>query len=365
MSYSSNDILGFDFVRKTVGNARNSAFSYAALQGYTIIGYQGPESGVRDQVSYLLKQGEILMAVTAPIVPDHRDQEFLRRHGDNIHEFSFRVRDVDTAYAHALARGAQSVEVPTHVCDGSGTLRRASLALYGDTVLTLLDRSAYQGHFPGYVPYEGFQPSRGRDCGLRRIDHIVGNVEAGRMNEWAAWFEDKLDLETFIHFDQGDISTRFSSLLSKVVRSRNGRVRLPINEPAKGLKKSQIEEFLDVHYGPGVQHIALETDDILATIPAMRERGCDFIPTPHSYYQVIEQRAQGIAEPLAELERCDILLDRDENGYLLQLFTQPVGDRPTLFYEIIQRRGCDGFGQNNFQALFEAIEREQAKRGNL
>ncbi|MCB1049609.1 MAG: 4-hydroxyphenylpyruvate dioxygenase [Acidobacteria bacterium] len=364
MAYSSHDILGFDYIQKYVGNARHTTYYYCGLYGFEIAGYMGPETGVRDRVSYLLKQNELLLAVTAPIVPDHAIHTFLSKHGDGVREITFKVKDVYEAHRYALEHGAENFRDPAREKDSHGTFIRGSLKIYGDTILTLTDRSNYTGLIPGYQPYEGVQVTR-QHTNLLRIDHIVGNVETGKMDYWASWFEDKLDLETFVHFDKGDISTQYSALVSKVVRSKNTAVRLPINEPAEGLKKSQIEEYLDVNYGPGVQHIAIETDDILHSIAAMRDNGVEFIPTPSSYYDVIQERAAGIPESLTELERLSILMDKDERGYLLQLFTQPVGDRPTLFYEIIQRRGCDGFGQNNFQALFEAIEREQAKRGNL
>ncbi len=364
MAFSSLDIKGFDYVQHYVGNARHSAYYYARLYGFDIVGYMGPETGVRDRVSYLLNRESLTFTVTAAIVPDHEIHQFISQHGDGIREITFEVVDVYSAFEHAVSKGAEGFKKPFTDKDEHGIMIRGSVKIYGDTILTFVDRSKYQGLLPGYQAYEGPQ-TKLQDTGLKAVDHIVGNVEEGRMDFWASFFENATDLETFIHFDKGDISTKFSSLVSKVVRSKNTSVRLPINEPADGLKKSQIEEYLDVNYGAGVQHIAIETDDIVSSIRAMRANGVEFISTPASYYEVIGARGDGIDESLAELEELDILIDRDERGYLLQLFTQPVNDRPTLFYEIIQRKGCEGFGQNNFQSLFESIEREQAKRGNL
>lgn len=364
MAFTSEEIKGFDFVQHYVGNARHSAYYYARLYGFDIAGYLGPETGVRDRVSYLLKREDLMFTITAAIVPEHEIHHFVMRHGDGIREITFRVVDVYNAFDHATANGAEAYQKPAIEKDSNGTLVRASIKIYGDTILTFVDRTHYQGDLPGYEPYEGPQ-MKGEDTGLVRIDHIVGNVEEGQMNYWADFFGRTADLETFIHFDKGDISTQYSSLVSKVVRSKKTTVRLPINEPAEGIKKSQIEEYLDVNYGAGVQHIAIETKDIVSTIRALRANGVNFIGTPNTYYDVIGSRADGIDEEIADLKELDILLDRDEKGYLLQLFTQPVNDRPTLFYEIIERKGCDGFGQNNFQSLFESIEREQARRGNL
>ena len=364
MAYSSLEIKGFDYVQHYVGNARHSAYYYARLYGFDIAGYMGPETGVRDRISYLLTCNELMFAITSAIVPEHDIHNFVTRHGDGIREITFKVTDVYSAFEHAIAHGAEMYKKPYTDKDDQGTLVRGSVKIYGDTILTFVDRSKYSGLLPGYEPYEGPQMKL-EDTGLVRIDHIVGNVEVGKMNFWAEFFEKTADLETFIHFDKGDISTQYSSLVSKVVRSKNTAVRLPINEPAEGIKKSQIEEYLDVNYGAGVQHIAIETADIVKTIRAMRANGVEFIGTPQTYYEVIGDRAHNIDEDIKELAELDILLDRDEKGYLLQLFTQPVGDRPTLFYEIIERKGCDGFGQNNFQSLFESIEREQERRGNL
>ena len=364
MAFSSHDILGFDYVQHFVGSAKHTANYYAGLYGFEIVGYAGPETGIRDRVSYLLKQNDLVFIITSAIVPDHDIQKFISKHGDGICEISIRTKDPKVAFDHAVANGAEAVEDVKTVSDENGRFTSAKIKIYGDTVLALVDRSDYRGVLPGFGSYDGPQFSKG-GAGLQAIDHIVGNVGVGEMDVWAKFFEETLDLETYIHFDEGDISTQFSALVSKVVRSKNSSVRFPINEPAEGLKKSQIEEYLEVNYGPGVQHVAIATHTMVDTIASMESRGVEFIATPQSYYDLIGERSKGIDEQLEILANHSILLDRDDQGYLLQLFTQPVGDRPTLFYEIIQRKGCEGFGQNNFQSLFEAIEREQAKRGNL
>ncbi|CAM2068613.1 4-hydroxyphenylpyruvate dioxygenase [Sulfidibacter corallicola] len=364
MGYASTDIDGFDYVHYYSGTAKHSAFFYAAMFGFDIVGYQGPETGVRDRVSYLLKQDDLVMAISSAIVPEHEIHDFLSKHGDGVREISIRVKDPAEALAFAVEKGATKARDVEKIEDDHGTFVSASIQIYGDTLMNFVNRDDYAAVLPGYMPYEGPQ-FVGRKVGLSHIDHIVGNVGEGQMNVWAKFFEDTMDLETFVHFDKGDISTKYSALVSKVVRSKNSKVKFPINEPAEGLKKSQIEEFLEVNYGGGVQHIAIATDDIVNAIEAMEANGVQFIETPASYYEVIGDRAEGISEAIEDLKRLNILVDRDEEGYLLQLFTQPLGDRPTLFFEFIQREGCEGFGQNNFQSLFESIEREQAKRGNL
>ncbi len=364
MTYTSHDISGFDYVHHYVGCAKHAALYYSRLFGFRIVGYQGPETGARDRTSYLLRQNDILFAVTAALDPNHRIFDFVRRHGDGVAEISLRVANPKTAFEHAVRHGAKPVAEPTIVRDEQGEFVTAAIGVYGDVALYLINRDGYRGFLPGYQPYTGPQFNE-RAAGLQAIDHIVGNVPEGEMNRWAAFFEEALDFETYIHFDKGDISTQFSALVSKVVRSKNSAVKLPINEPAEGKKKSQIEEYLEVNYGSGVQHIAIGSDDIVASIGDMRERGVGFIPTPETYYDLVADRVALMQENLADVKRLGLLIDNEGDGYLLQLFTQPVGDRPTLFYEIIQRKGSDGFGQNNFQSLFESIEQEQAKRGNL
>lgn len=364
MPYSSHDITGFDYVHHYVGSAKHSAQYYASLYGFKIVGYAGPETGVRDRVSYLLKQNDLIFVISSALQPDHAINRFIAQHGDGVAEISIRIKDPKLALDHALANGAEQVGTYEALEDESGVFLRGRIKIYGDTTMALVNRDGYRGVLPGFGPYEGPQFATNVP-NLQAVDHIVGNVAVGKMDYWANFFEQTLDLETYIHFDEGDISTQYSALVSKVVRSKNTAVRFPINEPAKGLKKSQIDEYLETNLGPGVQHIAIATHDIVHAISSMESKGVEFIGTPQSYYDVVGERAKGIDEELAILAQYSILLDRDDDGYLLQLFTKPVGDRPTLFYEFIQRKGCEGFGQNNFQSLFEAIEREQAKRGNL
>ena len=364
MIYTSEQILGFDYVHHYVGNAKASAFYYATLFGFQIKGYQGPETGVRDRVSYLLHPNDLMFLITAGLDPERQIQKWVAQHGDGVAEFSMRVEDPQSALDHAAAKGARVVIPCQDHEDHLGTFTSGSMQVYGDTLLTLLDRRRYRGLMPDYVPYEGPQfPIMA--TGLIAVDHIVGNVPEGEMNQWAQFFEDVLDFETFIHFDKGDISTQYSALVSKVVRSKNKTVKLPINEPAEGLKKSQIEEYLDTNFGSGVQHVAIQAADIIQSIDQLTKNGVAFIPTPETYYDVVADRLAAIREDREEVRRLGILIDKEGDGYLLQLFTQPLGDRPTLFFEIIQREGSEGFGQNNFQSLFESIEQEQAKRGNL
>jgi len=364
MNYSSTDISGFDYVHHYVGNAKHSAAYFARLYGFKIMGYMGPKTGVRDRVSYFLIQNDLVFLVTASLTPDHPIQDFVTQHGDGVDEISVRVKNPVAAQSFALANEAEPVGEAETITDSYGTFSRASIKIYGDTVLSFINREEYRGGLPGYEAYEGTQYSLA-NTGLLSVDHIVGNVGTGEMNKWEEFFEKTMDLETYIHFDEGDISTQYSALLSKVVRSKNSAVKFPINEPAKGLKKSQIDEYLETYYGAGVQHVAIRTADIVATIRAMRTNGVDFIDTPDSYYNVIAQRTLVIDENIDELRELNILFDDEGDGYLLQLFTQPVHDRPTLFFEFIQRKGSEGFGQNNFLSLFESIGSEQAKRGNL
>lgn len=364
MSYTSHDISGFDFVHHWVGSAKVSAHYYASLFGFRIVGYLGPETGVRDRVSYILNQNDLTFVISSPLLPDHEIQEFVKAHGDGVHEVTLRTKDPAAAMTFAAANGARVVREVQSQTDEQGTFVSGTIALYGDTVLTFLNRDQYRGTLPGYQPYDGPQFC-GKDCTLLNVDHIVGNVDSGKMNYWAEFFERCLDFETYIHFDEGDISTQYSALVSKVVRSKNSAVKFPINEPAEGLKKSQIEEYLEVNYGSGVQHIAISSSNILNSIDTLGRNGVCFIPTPASYYDVVADRVSIMDEDLETVKKLSILIDREGDGYLLQLFTQPLSDRPTLFFEIIQRKGSDGFGQNNFQSLFESIEREQEKRGNL
>jgi 4-hydroxyphenylpyruvate dioxygenase len=357
-------INGTDYIEFWVGNAKQASLYYRATFGFQLVGYRGPETGVRDRASYLLQQDRIRIVLTSPLGPDGPIADHVRRHGDGVRDLAFWVDDARSAWATAVERGAASVQEPAEIRDEHGVIVHAAIATYGDTIHSLVERRNYRGLFmPGY---RETQPAyQGTPVGLRYVDHCVGNVELGKMNEWVAFYERVLGFFNLLTFDDKDISTEYSSLMSKVMSNGNGRIKFPINEPAAGKKKSQIDEYLDFYRGPGVQHIAIATDDIIATVEALAARGVEFLRTPTSYYEELQQRIGTIDEPLDVLARLGILVDRDDEGYLLQIFTKPVQDRPTLFYEIIQRKGAKGFGKGNFKALFEAIEREQDARGNL
>jgi 4-hydroxyphenylpyruvate dioxygenase len=319
---------------------------------------------VRDRASYLLQQGKIRLVLTSPLGPDGFIADHVRRHGDGVRDLAFWVDDARDAWTRAVERGAASVQEPTVVRDEHGEVVMAAIATYGDTIHTMVERRNYRGLFlPGFVAATSeFQPE---PVGLEYVDHCVGNVELGKMNEWVGFYERVLGFHNLLTFDDKDISTEYSALMSKVMSNGNGRIKFPINEPASGKKKSQIEEYLDFYGGPGVQHIAVATHDIIATVRALRARGVEFLRTPTTYYDELQERVGRIDEPVEELASLGILVDRDDEGYLLQIFTKPVQDRPTLFFEIIQRKGAKGFGKGNFKALFESIEREQELRGNL
>jgi 4-hydroxyphenylpyruvate dioxygenase len=358
-------ITDLDHVEFYVGNARQAVHYYRTAFGFEPLAYAGPETGQRDRVSYVLKQNRIHFVFTTPLISSHPATHWLARHGDGVCDIAFRAEDAREAYESCLSRGAESAYAPVESRDEQGILRRAGIKTYGDTIHSFIERRDYHGLWaPGYVPLDlpHLQPN---PPNLLVIDHIVGNVEEGRMDQWKDFYERVFGFTTFVAFDETDISTRYSALKSRVVRSKNWKIKFPINEPARGLRKSQIQEFLDFNEGPGVQHIALLTEDIRQTIRALRENGVDFLYVPETYYDHLLERVGPIDEPLADLKELGILVDRDEEGYLLQLFTKPVEDRPTLFFEVIQRKGSRGFGQGNFQALFESIEREQERRGNL
>ncbi len=349
-------------VELLVGNAKQAAFYYRKAFGFSQLAYAGPETGVRDQASYVMEQGKIRLVLSTPLFPDDPMSDYLRRHGDGVLDIAFLVEDVDACFAEAVARGAQVSREPYDVTDADGRVRRAKIRAYGDTLHSFISLADYNGPFlPGYQIRRKPQPS----CGLRAIDHIVGNVEDGRMNDWGTYYNQVLGFHQFMSFDDKDISTEFTALRSKVMSDSTGRIKFPINEPAAGKRKSQIAEYLEFNGGPGVQHIAVATADILHTVSVLRDNGVDFLRIPDSYYLDLEARIGPIAEDLAAIKELGILVDRDDQGYLLQIFTRPVEDRPTLFYEIIQRRGSNAFGKGNFRSLFQAIEREQAERGNL
>jgi 4-hydroxyphenylpyruvate dioxygenase len=357
-------INGTDYIEFYVGNAKQASLYYRAAFGFQLVGYRGPETGTRDRASYLLQQNKIRFVLTSAIRPGGEIAEHVAAHGDGVKDLALWVDDARELYRLALERGAESVREPAVLRDDHGEIVVAAIRTYGQTIHSLVERRNYRGTFmPGFVDVKpAYQPA---PVGLNYVDHCVGNVEFGRMNEWVGFYERVMGFKNLISFDDTDISTEYSSLMSKVVSSGNERIKFPINEPAEGKKKSQIDEYLEFYGGPGVQHMALATDDIVATVTALRDRGVEFLSVPTAYYETLQARVGRIDEPLDVLSRLGILVDRDPDGYLLQIFTKPVQDRPTVFYEIIQRKGARSFGKGNFKALFEAIEREQALRGNL
>jgi 4-hydroxyphenylpyruvate dioxygenase len=357
-------INGTDYIEFYVGNAKQASQYYQSAFGFQLIAYRGPETGVRDRVSYLLTQGKIRFVLTSPLGPDGDIAAHVRKHGDGVRDIALWVDDARDAYAKAVERGAESAYEPRAQRDDSGEVVSAGIKIYGDTIHSLVERKNYRGAlFPGFEPRE--PRYRAAPTGLLHVDHCVGNVELGKMNEWVGFYERVMGFKNLVSFDDEDISTEYSSLMSKVMANGNERIKFPINEPAQGKKKSQIDEYLDFYGSPGVQHLALATDDIIATVSSLRDRGIEFLQAPTTYYDTLQKRVGKIDEPLDRLRELGILVDRDPDGYLLQIFTKPVQDRPTLFYEIIERKGARSFGKGNFRALFEAIEREQALRGNL
>lgn len=357
-----------DHVRFFVGNARQSAYFYRNAYGFDVVAYAGLETRLRHEAGYVLRQGDITFVLASPLRADHPESQRLVLHGDGVQDIAFEVDDVAAAYTAALERGALGVTPPTALEDRHGVYEAATIRAYGDTTHSFVNRDRYQGVFaPGYEPIdpERYSPRTLRPCGLRAIDHVVANVEEGQMDQWVGFYERILGFSQLVHFDDEDISTEYSALMSKVVQDGQGRIKMPINEPAEGRRKSQIEEYLEFYGGPGVQHIALATDNILETVSAMRDNDVSFLRVPPTYYEALPDRVGNIDEDVRELAKLGILVDRDDEGYLLQIFTKPVEDRPTLFFEIIQRRGARSFGKGNFKALFEAIEREQMLRGTL
>ena len=357
-------INGTDYVEFYVGNAKQAAHFYQSAFGFQLIGYRGPETGVRDRASYLLAQNKIRLVVTCSLGADGDIAEHVRRHGDGVRDIALWVDDARDAYNKAIERGADSAYEPREMRDADGDVVVAGIRIYGDTIHSLVERRNYHGVFlPGFQRRE--PRYQAAPTGLLHVDHCVGNVELGRMNYWVEFYERVMGFKNLISFDDTDISTEYSSLMSKVMANGNERIKFPINEPAKGRKKSQIDEYLEFYRGPGVQHLALATDDIIGTVTALRDRGIEFLQAPATYYAELQGRVGKIDEPVDILQDLGVLVDRDPDGYLLQIFSKPVQDRPTLFYEIIERKGARSFGKGNFKALFEAIEREQALRGNL
>jgi 4-hydroxyphenylpyruvate dioxygenase len=359
---------GIDHVELLVGNAAQAAYYYSRAFGFREVAYAGLETGVRDRVSHVLRQGRIRLVLTGALRDGTEVAAHHAAHGDGIRTIALGVPDAAAAYREAVDRGARGIVEPHTIDDEHGAVRLATIAAYGDTVHTFVERGDYTGPFlPGFVavdPSDDGDQRRDPDL-LAGIDHIVGNVELGSMDEWVAFYERVFGMTEMIHFTDEAISTEYSALMSKVVADGNGRVKFPINEPAEGRRRSQIDEFLEFYGGPGAQHVALATRDIVGAVEELRRRGVRFLVTPDSYYEEVPERVGEIGEDVADLRRLGILVDRDDEGYLLQIFTRPLGDRPTIFFELIERHGARGFGEGNFKALFEAIEREQALRGNL
>ena len=361
---SGFEILGTDYIKLVVGNAKQAAHFYQTQFGFEPVAYKGLETGDRDEVAYVLRQNKITLVLVSPLKAESSLNEHLRLHGDGVSDVAFWVRNAREAWEYSTSRGARSVMEPVSVGDDSGEVVIAAIRTYGDTIHTFVERENYNGIFlPGYIPYRS--PLKTIPVGLNYVDHFVGNQPEKQMAKIARWYEEKLGFHRFWTADDKDISTEYTALRSVVVANDNERIKMPINRPAAGIKKSQIEEFVEYYSGPGVQHIAMDTKDIISTVSMLTVNGVEFLKTPRSYYQELPARIGMIDEDIEQLAKLGILVDRDEFGYMLQIFTAPIQDRPTLFYEIIQRKGSKSFGKGNFKALFQAIEREQAKRGNL
>ncbi len=345
-----------------VGNAKQAAYYYRKAFGFNQIAYSGLETNDREKASYVLEQGRIRMVFSTPLNGNNDLAEHIRKHGDGVKDIAFHVDDAKSCYEACVARGAKSAYEPETISDENGSITRAAIYTYGETIHSFISHDDYKGPFlPGFIE----KKVEGEDVGLKYIDHIVGNVELGKMEHWVNFYADVMGFSQIQAFSDEDIATEYSALMSKVMESDNGRIKFPINEPAEGKKKSQIDEYLDFYDGPGVQHVALLTSDIIKTIKKLKENGVEFLEVPDTYYEDLTKRVGAIDEDIEVLRKLKILVDRDDEGYLLQLFTKPVEDRPTVFYEVIQRKGSKGFGIGNFKALFEAIERHQAERGNL
>ena len=356
---------GTDYVEFYVGNAKQAAHYYMSAFGFQALAYAGPETGVKDRASYAVRQHKLTFVLTTPLRTDNPIADHVYMHGDGVKALSLRVPDATSAWEETTKRGAKSYMEPTRLKDNDGEVVMSGIHTYGDTIHLFIERKNYNGAFmPGYRPWNNpyFKPA---DTGLLYVDHCVGNVGWNQMNPWVKFYEEVMGFKNILSFDDEDISTEYSALMSKVMSSGNGFVKFPINEPAEGKKKSQVEEYLDFYNGEGCQHVALATNDIVATVTELRKRGVEFLQVPTTYYDDLFERVGTIEEDIAPLKELGILVDRDDEGYLLQLFSKPVEDRPTLFFEIIQRKGAKSFGKGNFKALFEAIEREQEQRGNL
>ena len=364
MSQDFLPLLGTDHIEFYVGNAKQAAYFYQHAFGFQLVAYAGPETGVRDKASYVVQQGKIRFVFSTAMHPDHEITRHVANHGDGVKVLALWVDDAEKSFYETMSRGAKAHTEPQTLSDENGEVKISAIHTYGETIHKFVERKNYKGPFmPGFRAASS--PMKVEPVGLEYVDHCVGNVELGKMNEWVKFYEDVMGFKMIITFDDKDISTEYSALMSKVVSNGNGYVKFPINEPAEGKKKSQIDEYLEFYRGAGVQHIAILTQDVIKTVSALQTRGIDFLKVPSTYYRELTARVGKIDENLEDLERLGILVDRDDEGYLLQIFTKPVEDRPTVFFEIIQRKGAKSFGKGNFKALFEAIEREQALRGNL
>jgi 4-hydroxyphenylpyruvate dioxygenase len=357
-------LQGTDYVEFYVGNAKQAAHFYKTAFGFQSLAYSGPETGTKDRVSYAIRQNTLTFVLTTPIRPNNPIADNIYKHGDGVKAIALTVEDATSAWEETTKRGGKSLMKPTTLSDDDGELVMSGIHTYGDVVHLFIERENYRGAFmPGFRKWESaYNP---RDTGLQYVDHCVGNVGWNQMNPWVKFYEDVMGFRNILSFDDKDISTEYSALMSKVMSNGNGFVKFPINEPAEGKKKSQVDEYLEFYNGEGVQHVAMATRDIVSTVTELQKRGVEFLNIPSNYYNTLLDRVGHIDEDLEPLKRLGILVDRDDEGYLLQIFTKPVEDRPTLFYEIIQRKGAKSFGKGNFKALFEAIEREQAARGNL
>ncbi len=366
---SSDDFLPLkriDHLEFYVGNAKQSAFYYQYVMGFKLTGYSGLETGNREKASYLLEQGKIRFVLSSPLTDDSFLAEHHKKHGDGVRDIAMEVDDASKSYFETTSRGAKGVLEPVEMKDEHGVIIKSSIQTYGDTIHSFIERKNYKGSFmPGFVNANRKAPKNIKDVGLKAVDHIVGNVDLGTMNDWVKFYAHTMGFNQLISFDDKDISTDYTALMSKVMQNGSGKIKFPINEPAKGKKKSQIEEYLDFYKSAGAQHIAMSTANILETVTELQNRGLEFLTVPTTYYKELEGRIGKIDENISDLEKLGILVDRDEDGYLLQIFSKPIEDRPTVFFEIIQRKGARSFGKGNFKALFEAIEREQALRGTL
>ncbi len=357
-------LLGTDYVEFYVGNAKQAAHFYKTAYGFQSLAYAGPETGVKDKVSYVIRQHKLTFVLTTPLKPGNDIADHIQQHGDGVKFLALKVADSTNAWEETTRRGGKSYQAPTVLKDADGEVVISGIHTYGDTVHLFIERENYSGVFmPGFIEWKSnYNPA---ETGLLYVDHCVGNVGWNQMNPWVKFYEEVMGFRNILTFDDTDISTEYSALMSKVMSNGNGFVKFPINEPAEGKRKSQIEEYLDFYNGEGVQHVAIATNDIVKTVAELQNRGIEFLTIPESYYKDVLERVGAIDEDMEPLSKLGILIDRDEEGYLLQIFSKPLQDRPTLFFEIIQRKGAKSFGKGNFKALFEALEREQEARGNL